>query len=111
MSSTNATRIVLASRPEGSAIVDNFRIEHASMPVPREGEVLLRTRLLSLDPYMRARMNAEKSYARATEIGEVMPGEAVAEVIESRVSTREQTVGVNTFDVELALRAGAFFAE
>lgn len=56
------------------------------MPVPAEGEILVRARYLSLDPYMRGRMNATKSYANAKpiEIGEPMEGESVAEVLKSR---------------------------
>jgi NADPH-dependent curcumin reductase len=84
MTTSNVLRIVLASRPKGPVATSNFRLEYIPMPVPQEGQVLLRTRYLSLDPYMRARMNAQRSYARATEIGDVMPGESVAEVLESR---------------------------
>jgi hypothetical protein len=54
------------------------------MPVPTDGEILVRARYLSLDPYMRGRMNAAKSYAKPVEIGNAMEGETVAEVVESR---------------------------
>lgn len=77
-------RIVLAARPHGEVLPSDFRQEEADMPVPAEGEVLLRTLYLSLDPYMRGRMNAAKSYARPVEIGEVMTGRTVAEIVESR---------------------------
>lgn len=77
-------RIVLASRPEGRPKPENFRLEHAAVPAPSEGEVLLAIRYLSLDPYMRGRMSTAKSYAASTEIGEVMTGGTVGEVVESR---------------------------
>ncbi|WP_174189537.1 NADP-dependent oxidoreductase [Nocardia barduliensis] len=79
-----STRIVLASRPVGAPTPENFRIETVELPAPAEGEVLLRTRYLSLDPYMRGRMSAAKSYAEPVEIGAVMVGATVAEVLESR---------------------------
>ena len=76
--------IVLASRPAGAPVVENFRLETRSMPVPSEGQILVRARYLSLDPYMRGRMSAAKSYAKPVEIGEPMEGETVGEVVESR---------------------------
>ncbi|MEU4344347.1 NADP-dependent oxidoreductase [Nocardia sp. NPDC023852] len=79
-----STRIVLASRPVDTPTPENFRIETAELPAPAEGEVLLRTRYLSLDPYMRGRMNSAKSYAEPVEVGQVMVGATVAEVLESR---------------------------
>lgn len=78
------TRILLASRPSGEPTQDNFRLESAPMPTPGAGEVLLRTIYMSLDPYMRGRMNDAKSYAAPVELGAVMEGGTVAEVIESR---------------------------
>jgi NADPH-dependent curcumin reductase CurA len=81
---TDNLRIVLASRPHGEPTSDNFRLETAPVPEPDEGEVLLRTRYLSLDPYMRGRMSAAKSYAAPVEVGAVMEGGTVAEVVESR---------------------------
>ncbi len=77
-------RIVLASRPDGRPKPENFRLEHVAVPAPSEGEVLLAIRYLSLDPYMRGRISAAKSYAASTEIGEVMTGGTVGEVVESR---------------------------
>jgi len=77
-------RIVLASRPVGRPSPDDFRIEQAPVPTPGEGQVLLKIRYLSLDPYMRGRMSAAKSYAAPVEIGQVMEGGTVAEVLESR---------------------------
>ncbi len=81
---TKSQRIVLASRPEAEAGPDNFRLEQADLPEPADGEVLLRTIWLSLDPYMRGRMSAAKSYAQPVEIGHVMEGQVVAEVMDSR---------------------------
>ena len=80
----HTTRVVLAARPQGEPTLEDFRLEHAAMPAPAEGEVLLRNRYLSLDPYMRGRMNAGRSYAKPIEIGEVMDGGTVSEVIVSR---------------------------
>ena len=77
-------RVLLASRPTGWVSEDNFRIETSPVPQPREGEVLVKNIYLSLDPYMRGRMNEGKSYAARQEIGEVMIGGTVGEVIESK---------------------------
>lgn len=76
-------RIVLASRPTGKPSVDNFRLEEVEIPKAGDGEVLLRTRYLSLDPYMRGRMNAGESYAARVELGQTMVGGTVNEVIAS----------------------------
>lgn len=84
MCMTANTRILLASRPHGEPTIENFTIESVPMPEPADGEVLLRTIYLSLDPYMRGRMNAGRSYAAPVEVGAVMEGGTVAEVIESR---------------------------
>jgi NADPH-dependent curcumin reductase CurA len=77
-------RVLLASRPAGWVSEDNFRIDSAPVPQPREGEVLVKNLWLSLDPYMRGRMNEGKSYAARQEIGEVMVGGTVGEVVESK---------------------------
>ncbi|MGH3425278.1 MAG: NADP-dependent oxidoreductase, partial [Nocardioidaceae bacterium] len=78
------TRILLASRPEGEPGPESFTVEQVPAPEPADGELLLRTIYLSLDPYMRGRMSAAKSYAAPTEIGDVMPGGTVCEVVRSR---------------------------
>jgi len=83
MSSDRNTRIVLAARPTGAPTSEDFRREHAPVPTPRNGQVLLRNRWLSLDPYMRGRMNAGRSYAAPVELGEVMDGGTVSEVVQS----------------------------
>ena len=77
-------RIVLASRPVGSVSEANFRLEETPLPKPAEGEVLVRNLWLSLDPYMRGRMSDAKSYVKGVEIGELMVGQTVGEVLESR---------------------------
>jgi len=77
-------RVVLASRPAGWVTEGNFRVESAPVPKPKDGEVLVRNLWLSLDPYMRGRMNDTKSYAARQEIDEVMIGGTVGEVLESR---------------------------
>ncbi len=82
--STVNRQVVLASRPQGAVTEANFRVVEAPPPVPGEGEVLVRNEWLSLDPYMRGRMNEAKSYAPSVGIGEVMVGQTVGEVIESR---------------------------
>lgn len=90
-------RIVLASRPKGEVSADNFRLETAETPALKEGEVLVRNRFLSLDPYMRGRMEATKSYAAPQEIGATMIGGTVGEVVESRndkYKAGDQVVGM-----------------
>jgi NADPH-dependent curcumin reductase CurA len=77
-------RVVLASRPVGPVSEANFRVDEAPVPKPGDGEVLVRNLWLSLDPYMRGRISAAKSYAKGVDIGEVMVGQTVGEVLESR---------------------------
>jgi len=77
-------RWVLASRPTGPVSEANFRLEEAPVPRCADGEVLVRNLWLSLDPYMRGRMSDAKSYAKGVELGEVMVGQTVGEVLESR---------------------------
>ena len=76
-------QVLLASRPTGWVEESNFRIVENPVPKAGAGEVLVKVHWLSLDPYMRGRMNATKSYAKAVEIGEVMTGGTAGEVIES----------------------------
>ena len=76
-------QILLASRPHGEPTLDNFELVEMQLPSPAPGQLLLRSLYLSLDPYMRGRMSGEKSYASPVEIGGVMGGQAVAEVVES----------------------------
>jgi NADPH-dependent curcumin reductase len=81
--SQQAKRVVLASRPVGEPKVADFRVEEYAVPTPGEGQVLLRTIWLSLDPYMRGRMSDAPSYAAPVPIGGVMEGGTVSEVIAS----------------------------
>jgi NADPH-dependent curcumin reductase CurA len=83
MSEATGLRIALAARPEGKPDHTHFRIEPIEIPAIGEGEVLLRILYLSLDPYMRGRMSAAKSYAPPTEIDATMGGGTVAEVMAS----------------------------
>jgi len=77
-------RVVLAARPRGEPAPGDLRLEEAPVPEPGDGQVLLRTVLLSLDPYMRLRMDEGPSYAPPVGIGEAMVGATVAEVVGSR---------------------------
>ncbi|MFZ6845126.1 NADP-dependent oxidoreductase [Undibacterium sp. RuTC16W] len=77
----NFQRIVLASRPDGEVKVDNFRLESVPVPDIKDGEVLVRNHFLSLDPYMRMRMEDAKSYAAPQAIGETMIGGTVGEIV------------------------------
>ncbi|KHA61001.1 NADP-dependent oxidoreductase [Vibrio variabilis] len=83
MSQPTNRQIVLASRPTGAPTPDNFRLENNSIPTVKDGEVLLRSVYLSLDPYMRGRMSDAKSYADPVAIGETMVGGTVCQVVES----------------------------
>lgn len=76
-------QILLASRPEGSVTPENFCLVEAPIPVVGAGEVLVRNHYLSLDPYMRGRMDDARSYAAPQPLGEVMIGGTAGEVIES----------------------------
>jgi NADPH-dependent curcumin reductase CurA len=79
-------QILLASRPRGEPTPDNFKLVETAIPEPGPNQMLLRTIYLSLDPYMRGRMNAGPSYAKPVEVGEVMEGRAVCEVAKSNLS-------------------------
>jgi hypothetical protein len=81
--SQQGKRVVLVSRPVGEPKASDFRIEEYAPPTPGQGEVLLRTIWLSLDPYMRGRISDAPSYAAPVPIGGVMEGETVSEVVAS----------------------------
>ena len=87
--STKTTQIRLASRPVGMPQDSDFEVVTTELPEPAEGQVLLRTVHLSLDPYMRGRMSAAKSYAKPVEVGDVMVGGTVCEVLDSRAPDRD----------------------
>lgn len=80
---THTTAVVLASRPHGEPGPENLRLEVREVGAVQRGQALLRTIYLSLDPYMRGRMNAGRSYAKPVEVGAVMEGGTVCEVLES----------------------------
>ncbi|GAM22048.1 hypothetical protein SAMD00019534_052230 [Acytostelium subglobosum LB1] len=82
-SNTVNRRWLLASRPHGAPVLDNFKYETVPIPEPADGELLLRTIYLSLDPYMRGRMNAAESYAAPLQIGDVIVGGTVSVVVKS----------------------------
>lgn len=86
MSVTSNRRITLAARPEGAPKTSDFKIVEAVIPEPGAEQMLCKTIYLSLDPYMRGRMNASKSYAAAAEIGEVMVGQTVSQVVSSNIA-------------------------
>jgi NADPH-dependent curcumin reductase len=77
-------QVLLKSRPDGAPGLDNFEFAQRPVPEPGDGEVLMRNRYLSLDPYMRGRMSAAKSYAKPVEIGDPMVGGTVGEIVASR---------------------------
>ena len=79
-------QILLVSRPQGEPTVDNFKLVEQPIPALAEGQVLVRNQFLSLDPYMRGRMNEGKSYAVPQPLNEVMIGGTVGEVVESKNS-------------------------
>jgi NADPH-dependent curcumin reductase CurA len=88
-------RIVLASRPKGEPRDEDFRMESLTIPEPGDGQVLLKTIYLSLDPYMRGRMSDAPSYATPVQIGEVITARTVSEVVESK------SAGLRTGDIAL----------
>ncbi len=90
-------QIVLDNRPQGEAVASNFRLTTAETPALKDNQVLVKHHFLSLDPYMRGRMNDSKSYAAPQEVGQVMGGGTVGEVVESRnpkFATGDKVVGM-----------------
>ena len=80
MSTVDNKQFILKSRPHGAPTEDNLSINTTQLPDLKQGEVLLRTIYLSLDPYMRGRMSDAKSYADPVEVGDVMVGATVCQV-------------------------------
>jgi NADPH-dependent curcumin reductase CurA len=102
-------QVTLAARPEGFPKESDFALVEAEVPRPGAGEVLVRAQWLSLDPYMRGRMSTARSYAKPTEIGEPMTGQAVGEVVEShddRFSPGDVVVGQLGWQDYAVARAG-----
>jgi NADPH:quinone reductase len=83
-------QILLVSRPAGVPSLENFEIRDTAAPQPQDGEVLVRTLYLSVDPYMRSRMTDRKSYVDPFAINEVVSGGGVGEVVESRSASLKQ---------------------
>ena len=89
-------QVLLASRPTGWVEESNFRIVETPLPKPEARQLLIKIHWLSLDPYMRGRMSTAKSYTKPVEVGEVMTGGTVGEVIESsnpKFKTGDYVVG------------------
>ena len=84
MAASTNRQILLKSRPQGAPSLDNFELTETPIPEPGDGELLMRTRYLSLDPYMRGRMSPAKSYAKPAAVGAPMVGGTVGEVVKSR---------------------------
>jgi NADPH-dependent curcumin reductase len=83
MNKSTARQIVLAARPRGKPQLTDFRLEETEVPTARSGQILLEVQYLSIDPYMRGRMDDRKSYAKPLQLGDVMTDETVARVIAS----------------------------
>jgi hypothetical protein len=81
---TEATQIVLSKRPAGDVTADCFRQESVTLPALADGQVLIRSRFLSLDPYMRPRMTELRSYTPPFELDQPLTGGSVGEVVESK---------------------------
>src|SRR5687768_14516717 len=81
--SRTSKEIRLASRPSGEPEPSNFELAEVEVPEPGDGEIVVRNTFMSVDPYMRGRMNAAKSYAAPYEVGEALYGGAVGEVVAS----------------------------
>lgn len=77
-------QILLDNRPSGEAVTSNFKLVSSDTPALADGQVLVRHHYLSLDPYMRGRMNDAKSYAQPQALGQVMGGGTAGEVVESK---------------------------
>lgn len=87
MASMKNKQFVLASRPAGMPSAENFRLNEIEVPTPNDGEALVRTLYLSVDPYIRGRMTDRKSYVAPFAVGEAISGGAVAQVVESNASS------------------------
>lgn len=82
--SMHIKQIVLTERPKGEPSIANFRLDQISVPILQEGELLIKVIWLSLDPYMRGRMDGAQSYAQPVSVGDPMQGECIGEVIQSK---------------------------
>ena len=103
-------QIVLDNRPQGAAVASNFKLQSVELPELQDGEVLVHHRFLSLDPYMRGRMNDSKSYTAPQPLGEVMGGGTVGEVVQSRAAhfkPGDQVVGMGGWQTYSIVPASA----
>ncbi|MGH6627557.1 MAG: NADP-dependent oxidoreductase [Burkholderiaceae bacterium] len=103
-------QIVLDNRPQGEATTSNFKLVTSDTPALAEGQVLVRHHYLSLDPYMRGRMNDSKSYAQPQPLGAVMIGGTAGEVVESRspkFAVGDKVVGMGGWQEYSVVDAGA----
>jgi NADPH-dependent curcumin reductase len=107
---TTNRRVLLRTRPVGEPTPADFELVDAPLPEPGDGEILCRTIYLSLDPYMRGRMNDVKSYAASVELGQVMVGGTVSEVVASRhpgFAAGDVVLGYGGWQAYHVARAGA----
>ena len=110
MPPTTNRRVLLRSRPVGEPKPTDFEIVDAPLPAPGDGDILCRTVWLSLDPYMRGRMNDVKSYSAPVELGQPMVGGTVSEVVESRhpgFTAGDFVLGYGGWQTYHVARAGA----
>lgn len=84
MSMEQNTEIRLASRPIGMPTMDTFDFVQTERPTPRDGQILVKTLYISVDPYMRGRMSDAKSYVAPFQVGKVLEGDVIAQVVESQ---------------------------
>ncbi|MBV2360267.1 NADP-dependent oxidoreductase [Thalassococcus sp. CAU 1522] len=106
---TQMHRITLARRPQGMPVPEDFALEADDMPVPGDGEVLVAVTHLSLDPYMRGRMDDVKSYAPSVGLGEVMTGQGVGRVLASNskgFAEGDLVTGITGWSSHAVLKAG-----
>ncbi|ODV13066.1 MAG: NADP-dependent oxidoreductase [Rubrivivax sp. SCN 70-15] len=106
---TQNQQILLASRPQGEPSAANFRLVEVPVPALADGQVLVRHHYLSLDPYMRGRMNEGKSYAQPQPLDQVMIGGTVGEVVESRhpgFAAGDKVVGMGGWQLYSVVDAG-----
>ena len=97
-------QVILVSRPNGWVTPENFKLVDAPVPTIQDGQVLIRNQWLSLDPYMRGRISDAKSYAQNVNVGELMVGATIGEIIESKSSA------FNVGDIVLAATGWQLFA-
>ena len=103
-------QVLLDNRPQGEATASNFKLVESDTPALQDGQVLVRHHYLSLDPYMRGRMNDAKSYAAPQPLGKVMQGGTVGEVVESKspdYKPGDKVVGMGGWQQYSVVDAGA----